>query len=287
MPHIALFPDNPARDPVVFIHDTIEVYKQVQDIVLATQEVKAALAQLAQGDSTFFSPWSNAKGFTSSIQAADKKFVLHGQYELNGLNTKQMQAFLDGYVSRIALLNRHLERENRIEYSKVYDRETSQAAKAQKALFKKTYTEINDKATFMTLVGWQLNTTNQLEEPLSTLGHWEYENVDASDEENVFVEVINYGSHYKMIYFIEYSDDFTEAQLEAMYTQMNTYIVPKIPKGADSIDVVSSPYTNMAAIELTYSLQSGIKGKAIYKHAELFDKFIKKTYKKINRLAGW
>lgn len=284
IPTLILMPDNPAKNPLLLIHDSVTVNEEIMDRLVNNKYVKDQVEVIATGKHGFNEPWSKkSKYFSAEITPKNDHFHVSGRMDISDFSVKDMAEFFDGYVFRIAGFNQVIKVQGRQEYSKYYDEEAEKGEAFQKELFKKTHKQITDKRVFTSLVGWQLN--KQVDEPESDLGHWEYDNIDASPDVNVFVEVINYGDYYKMMFFVPYDKDSGDAGLESVLQKMNDKLAGKMPSGASSVTAKDSPYKGLVMVEVKYDLSQGVMGKTIYSNAEDFDKFTNKHYRKLEKLA--
>ena len=288
LPAIIYFPPDPKTAPLIIQSQTIKVHNQVQEAVLDSAEVKVPLNAMSGEESAYVVYGQTVlENTTTEISGADNAFIVESKIDISSMDLDDAKEYFEAYQGLIANLNAELQKIDNVEMEAWYDAETDAAEKTQNELKKGNYTRISNQDVFTTLVGWRLNATNLVEEPVSELGHWGYEDPDADDEYNVSVEVINYGDHYKMLYLVGYNEsvDEDEQLFNEMLGKMNDYLAGKLPQGAKSVEAVGTNYYGVAEVVVVYSLEAGPKGSEIYENAEAFDKFVAKTYGKTQGIA--
>lgn len=285
VPTTILFPDNPNNAPAIFVHNSLEVNENVKDEVLGTREVKASMDGLIKGEDTFMKPWEHGDKFTAEFKYVDGKMNMIGYLDVSEMDEDEAFEFLDVYVGRISGLNANIERENRLAYEEYSEREDEAIEARQKALLKEKYKKIKDIDAFQSIVSWRLNRTLFVEEPYSEFGHWEYENADADEDENVFVEVINYGDQFQMMFFVEYDEDLNDSVVTKIVNKISEELSGEEPKGAVSVVVEPSEYVGLIAVKVDYSLEKNPKGSEIQKWGEEFDDFVKSWYRDLRDIS--
>lgn len=285
IPTVVLMPDNPAKNPLILIHNSVEISSEIMDRIVANKAVQEQIDIIAKGKDGFFQPWAQSDTFTAEITPKENHFNVLGKMDISQKSERDMEKFFDGYVWRIGSFNTVIRTQGVREFGRFYDEETARVEAYEKKLFKQTFKAIPDKRPFMKLVGWQLNPTNQVEDPASEFGHWEYENIDASPDVNVFVEVINHVDYYEMIFFVPYEESLGSDKIATLVTKLNDTLSGKRPPGAASAVAMDSDYKGLAQVIVTYDLTEGVLGKTIYSNAEAFDKYVNKYYRKLEKVA--
>ena len=288
LPAIAYFPDDPTQLPLKIMFSSVEVPEPVQQKVIDDAEVKVPLNAMSGEKSLWIVYGQTVLDDTQTTYTADgNRFVFDSLIDISNMSESDAVDYFFSFQGLVSKLNAELQKITNVQLEEWYEDETDAAEDRQDRLKKLTYAEITDKDVFTTLVGWQLHSENQVEEPTSPLGHWAYDDPDADEEYNVGIEVINFGDHYEMLYLIAYDEalDDDEAELNAMLSEVQSYASKKPPQGAASVIARATDYYGVGEVVVTYSLESQPTGAEIYDNAEEFSAFVKKTYSKSQRIA--
>lgn len=287
-PAKVLFPDSPTKNPLIIAFQSITVNQQVQEKVLDSSEVKVQFDAMNGEKSAWVVYGQTVLDDTETIAVPEGNAItFKSVIDITKMDEGDAKDYFESYGALVSSLNAELQKMNNVHMSDWYEEETEQAEKRQNDLKKQTFSEITDKEVFMSLVGWQLNAENQAEEPASELGHWAYDDDEASDEYTVGIEVINYGKYYEMLYLVGYDEalDEDDDKLQALLNKLQASVGDETPRGAKSVNVRGTDYYGVAEVVVTYSLENSPKGKDIYKNAEGFAEFTAETYDKAQKIA--
>jgi hypothetical protein len=289
LPAIFYFPDDPKKNPVLVQVHTINIIPETADKILANSDVNIVFKELnGEKDWTIVYGQTVLENTKTKVTLDGNSLLIASEIDISKMDTEDALDYFYAYQGKISSFNAtvaskkdEIEEDWEEEQAELREQEYERQEQEQEVLFKKTWATIPDAATFESLAS-QAHISRRIENPVSELGHWEYEYKD----ENMPIEVINYGTYFEKLYLLKTRDSAPKAQKEKMYAELKKLAEDESPKGASSIDVGESRYQGLTQIVVTYSLGKSFKGKIVNDYTKGFDEFVSEIYSDAQKIVA-
>lgn len=290
LPTVFYFPDKPDQDPIKAQIPTLNILAEAQQEVLKNIHVKIHFNALNGKNSKLIVYGQEVvKNIKTTLTYNKTNFSLTSDIDISDMSQRKAASYFLSYANIVGKLNHALVIANRDQSRKIADRKYQDYVKYRKQVLKQAHTQINDSEVFEILVE-QANKDSREEGAKSEFGHWSSVDSSSVKGHEIFVDLINYGNYYEHTFYVFHSKAISQSkdttQRQVMIAKMQKAIGNKKPIGASKVEIKSNLYSDAVGIVSTYSFKQGVKGKTIQKNSIAYEKFIKKHYKKLKKIAN-